>query len=284
VYALQGLQQGPSGEHYGAVCFILRLQAPWAVNMTVNLATGDIIDMGYSSSSSSSSSGKSRTVDMHGAFLMPVNVLLGFPIVFLADLPYIASKHSCNLMPSYLEPSHAGGGVANLGVLITILLRCSTTAFMPLRTTAAPLCHCTAVLLPHNPSAPQGFVDPHVHLVPGGLLLSSINLRNLQGGRQEFAQRVAAAAAAGGSNGSNGGSSGSSGGSSGSDRSAWLIGIGWSESDWGGDLPHRSWIDEVGRAVLVVQGNCLGGKGGRQLGRTGCLYCTSFLTSHKIKS
>jgi predicted amidohydrolase YtcJ len=97
-------------------------------------------------------------------------------------------------------------------------------------------------------------VDPHVHLIPGGLLLSSINLRDLKGGRQEFAQRVAAAAAAAAAGGSSGSSSDSSGGFSVSDRSSWLIGMGWSESDWGGELPNRSWVDEVSRTVPAVIG------------------------------
>lgn len=48
-----------------------------------------------------------------------------------------------------------------------------------------------------------------------------------------------AADSAGGSNG------GGSGGGSISDRRAWIIGSGWSESDWGGQLPDRSWVDEV---------------------------------------
>jgi hypothetical protein len=82
-------------------------------------------------------------------------------------------------------------------------------------------------------------VDPHVHLIPGGLFLSKVNLRELRGGRQEFAQRLAAAAASDSSS-----SSSSGGGDAGLLR--WLLGIGWSESDWGGQLPDRNWIDEVG--------------------------------------
>jgi len=58
------------------------MQAPWAVNMTVNLATGDIVAMGYDTTTSSSSSTmksssggastRGQVIDMQGAFLMPV--------------------------------------------------------------------------------------------------------------------------------------------------------------------------------------------------------------------
>jgi hypothetical protein len=68
--------------------------------MTVNLGTGDIVSLGYSSSSSSggaggSSSGsggsKPRTVDMQGAFLMPVSVLDVYNMCVMANMRYNAS-------------------------------------------------------------------------------------------------------------------------------------------------------------------------------------------------
>ncbi|KAF8057238.1 LAF3 [Scenedesmus sp. PABB004] len=75
-----------------------------------------------------------------------------------------------------------------------------------------------------------GFVDAHVHLVPGGLSLSQIDLRGAAS-RREVAERVAAAAAA-------------------APPGAWLLGTGWSEADWseaegGAVLPDASWIDEA---------------------------------------
>jgi hypothetical protein len=76
----------------------------------------------------------------------------------------------------------------------------------------------------------------------GGLSLGHVNLRGLTGGRAEMAARLAAAAA-GSSDGSSGGSS--SGSSAEWVRSDWIIGTGWSESDWGGGWPDRTWIDEV---------------------------------------
>jgi hypothetical protein len=104
-------------------------------------------------------------------------------------------------------------------------------------------------------------VDPHVHLIPGGLFLSKVNLRELRGGRQEFAQRLAAAAASDSSS-----SSSSGGGDAGLLR--WLLGIGWSESDWGGQLPDRNWIDEVGSHAQPPGG---GGGAVRAPGRGGAL-------------
>lgn len=76
-----------------------------------------------------------------------------------------------------------------------------------------------------------GFVDPHVHLIFGGLSLSQINLRGASS-RQEVAARVAAAAAA-------------------AADGAWLLGGGWSEADWGGGLPDASWLDEASGAHPV---------------------------------
>eukprot|EP00882_Tetradesmus_deserticola_P005072 GHRQ01005344.1.p1 GENE.GHRQ01005344.1~~GHRQ01005344.1.p1 ORF type:complete len:554 (+),score=202.48 GHRQ01005344.1:614-2275(+) len=70
-----------------------------------------------------------------------------------------------------------------------------------------------------------GFVDPHVHLIFGGLSLSQVELRGVSS-RQEVAARIAAAAAA-------------------AEDGAWLLGGGWSEANWGGEMPDASWIDEA---------------------------------------
>jgi Amidohydrolase family len=77
----------------------------------------------------------------------------------------------------------------------------------------------------------QGFIDPHVHLIPGGLTLTSIDLRGVTG-RADFAARIAAAAAA-------------------AAPGEWLTAFGWSEADWGGGLPDVAWVDEVRRCTGV---------------------------------
>jgi predicted amidohydrolase YtcJ len=71
---------------------------------------------------------------------------------------------------------------------------------------------------------PQGFIDPHLHLIPGGLSLHAINLRAARS-KQHFQQLIADAAAAA------------------PDREEWLVGFGWDEATWGGDPPDASWID-----------------------------------------
>ena len=86
----------------------------------------------------------------------------------------------------------------------------------------------------------------------GGLSLGHVNLRGLTGGRAEMAARLAAAAAS------------SSGGSSSAEwvRSDWIIGTGWSESDWGGGWPDRTWLDEVKGCMLLRVGLGAGAGGG----------------------
>lgn len=71
----------------------------------------------------------------------------------------------------------------------------------------------------------QGFVDAHLHLIPGGLSLKYVNLRNARS-QQEFASIVKAAA----------------------DKlqpGQWILGGQWDDNVWGGGLPDVTWIDEV---------------------------------------
>jgi hypothetical protein len=92
----------------------------------------------------------------------------------------------------------------------------------------------------------------------GGLSLGYVNLRGLTGGKAEMAARLAAAAA--GSSGSNAASNGSNGSGGGQwVRSDWIIGTGWSESDWGGGWPDRTWIDEVRTCFACAMCVCEGG-------------------------
>jgi predicted amidohydrolase YtcJ len=77
---------------------------------------------------------------------------------------------------------------------------------------------------------PQAFVDAHTHVIPGGLALSRVNLRSVRS-PEEFRRRVAEGAAALGPH-------------------AWQLGGLWDESEWGGQLPNRQWLDEVGLSLF----------------------------------
>eukprot|EP00879_Flechtneria_rotunda_P010028 GHRR01010484.1.p1 GENE.GHRR01010484.1~~GHRR01010484.1.p1 ORF type:complete len:723 (+),score=236.85 GHRR01010484.1:581-2749(+) len=80
-----------------------------------------------------------------------------------------------------------------------------------------------------------GIVDPHVHLIPGGLLLAGVQLRGSHS-KQEMQRRLAAGAV----------KLSTTGVASGSELAhAWLMGGGWSEEDWGTEMPDASWIDEA---------------------------------------
>ena len=70
-----------------------------------------------------------------------------------------------------------------------------------------------------------GLVDSHVHLIPGGLSLMRLDLRHATS-KQAFIDAVAAA-------------------TSQLAPGAWLLGGGWEESRWGGELPAAEWVDAV---------------------------------------
>lgn len=81
-------------------------------------------------------------------------------------------------------------------------------------------------------SLPQGFVDPHVHLIPAGLSLAQLNLAGVTS-RAAFmnaCRRACSGVAAG----------------------TWVHGGGWDEAAWGGQVPHRTWLDEVSASVRAV--------------------------------
>lgn len=70
-----------------------------------------------------------------------------------------------------------------------------------------------------------GFIDAHVHFMDGGFGLTSVQLRDAKT-REEFVRRIKAHAAtlpAGG----------------------WMLEGNWDHQNWGGELPHRDWIDSV---------------------------------------
>lgn len=70
-----------------------------------------------------------------------------------------------------------------------------------------------------------GFIDPHVHFVKAATMLSQPSLRDAADPK-EFVQRIAAAARA-------------------LPKGAWLEGGNWDQDRWGGEMPHRKWIDAV---------------------------------------
>ena len=74
-----------------------------------------------------------------------------------------------------------------------------------------------------------GFVDAHVHLVMAGSTMEQVDLarcRNREDFQTRLAERVASLPGEG--------------------PDAWLIGHGWLETDWGGDLPDASWLEACG--------------------------------------
>lgn len=70
-----------------------------------------------------------------------------------------------------------------------------------------------------------GFIDPHVHFVKASQMLSQASLREAKNPR-EFVALIAAAARA-------------------LPKGQWLEGGNWDQDRWGGEMPHRSWIDAV---------------------------------------
>lgn len=70
-----------------------------------------------------------------------------------------------------------------------------------------------------------GFIDSHVHLLEGGYRLSSVQLRDAST-PEEFSRRIGAYAAT-------------------IEPGEWITGGDWDHELWGGELPHRKWIDEL---------------------------------------
>lgn len=70
-----------------------------------------------------------------------------------------------------------------------------------------------------------GFIDTHTHFVDGGFRLASVQLRDAKT-KDEFIKRIADYAAS-------------------LPKGAWVTGGDWDHENWGGELPDRSWIDDV---------------------------------------
>jgi predicted amidohydrolase YtcJ len=80
-----------------------------------------------------------------------------------------------------------------------------------------------------------GFVDAHVHLQGGGLELFRVELRGATS-PDEFMLRVGERART-------------------LPEGSWVLGGGWDHHLWGGELPHRAWLDRVAprHPVLLVR-------------------------------
>ena len=80
-----------------------------------------------------------------------------------------------------------------------------------------------------------GFIDNHTHFLSGGFQLASVNLRDADT-PAEFARRLGAFAE-----------------TLSDDEDRWITGGDWDHERWGGELPHRDWIDRLtaGRPVFV---------------------------------
>ena len=70
-----------------------------------------------------------------------------------------------------------------------------------------------------------GFIDAHVHFIDGGFALASVQLRDAPT-KAEFIRRIKAFAAT-------------------VPAGTWILNGDWDHTNWGGELPERSWIDSV---------------------------------------
>lgn len=70
-----------------------------------------------------------------------------------------------------------------------------------------------------------GFIDAHVHFITGGLRLSSVKLRTA-GSPEEFINRIKLFTQS-------------------VKPGTWITGGDWDHENWGGELPHRDWLDSV---------------------------------------
>ncbi len=70
-----------------------------------------------------------------------------------------------------------------------------------------------------------GFIDAHVHFLDGGSTIASVQLRDAQS-PEEFTRRIAEFAEQ-------------------LEPGEWITGGVWDHTNWGGELPHRDWIDAV---------------------------------------
>ncbi|KAK6781863.1 hypothetical protein RDI58_019659 [Solanum bulbocastanum] len=70
-----------------------------------------------------------------------------------------------------------------------------------------------------------GFIDSHLHFIPGGLEMARVELRGVNT-KDLFVDKIRKAVAN-------------------VKQGSWLLGGGWNNDIWGGDLPMASWIDSI---------------------------------------
>ncbi|RDX77817.1 ytcJ, partial [Mucuna pruriens] len=70
-----------------------------------------------------------------------------------------------------------------------------------------------------------GFIDSHVHFIYGGLQMMQVKLRGVNE-KDEFIRRIKEAVQS-------------------TTHGSWILGGGWNNDLWGGDLPAASWIDAI---------------------------------------
>lgn len=70
-----------------------------------------------------------------------------------------------------------------------------------------------------------GLIDSHVHLISGGLQMAQVGLRGVSQ-KEEFCKMVKDAV-------------------QNAKEGLWILGGGWNNDFWGGELPSASWIDEI---------------------------------------
>lgn len=77
-----------------------------------------------------------------------------------------------------------------------------------------------------------GFIDAHIHLMRSGEMLLNVQLRDAKS-PAEFTQRIADFAQK-------------------STDSTWITGGSWDQTQWGGEMPTKDWIDAVTPTIPVV--------------------------------
>ncbi|ONI20834.1 hypothetical protein PRUPE_2G036100 [Prunus persica] len=70
-----------------------------------------------------------------------------------------------------------------------------------------------------------GFIDSHVHLISGGLQMARVELRGVSQ-KDEFVRRIKEAVRN-------------------ANKGSWILGGGWNNDLWGGELPMASWVDDI---------------------------------------
>lgn len=81
------------------------------------------------------------------------------------------------------------------------------------------------IRVPDGQLITPGFIDSHTHFVEGGFRLSSVQLRDALT-KEEFVKRIADYAKA-------------------VPAGTWIMGGDWDNQNWGGELPEKTWIDDV---------------------------------------